>query len=250
MITVVVLTKNEESNIERCLKSISWSDEIVVVDDQSTDLTVKIAEDFGAKVYQRKLEGDFASQRNFALQKAVEEWVLFVDADEEVPEGLRQEIINAIKDPKAVNGFYLKRKDYFLGKWLGYGETASVRLLRLGRKGAGEWQGKVDEIWEIRGTKKTLRTPLLHYPHPTLTQFLESINERSTLNARRFYEEGKRVSFFDWLKPCLKFFQNYFLRLGFLDGVYGFVFAVLMSFHSFLVRGKLYLIWRKEGGWK
>lgn len=247
MISAVVLTKNEEKNIERCLKSISWCDEIIVVDDQSIDLTVKIAKDFGAKIFVRKLDCDFASQRNFGLNKARGEWVLFVDADEEVPEALQREIKNVIKN---INGFYLKRRDYFLGKWLNYGESAAIRLLRLGRKGTGEWKGKVDEVWEVRGIKKTLRTPLSHYSHPNLTQFLESINERSTLNSKRFYEVGKRMTFCEWLKPGLKFFQNYFLRLGLLDGIHGFVFAVLMSFHSFLVRGKLYLIWKREGGWK
>lgn len=250
MISAVVLTKNEENNLKRCLSSLCWCDEIILIDDFSSDNTLKIAEEYKTKVFQRNLEGNFSDQRNFGLKKAAGEWVLFVDADEEVPKRLKQEIIKATQNAKGINGFYLKRKDYFLGKWLGFGETARVRLLRLGRKGAGEWQGKVDEVWEIGGIKKTLKTPLLHYPHPNLTQFLESINERSTLNAQRFYEEGKRVSFFDWLKPGLKFFQNYFLRLGFLDGIQGFIFAILMSFHSFLVRGKLYLIWRKKGGWK
>lgn len=249
MITVVILAKNEEKNLDRCLSGLGWCSEIIVIDDFSTDKTKEITEGYKAKVIQRKLNGDFASQRNFGLKQVMGEWVLFIDADEEVTEELKEEISKTIKATKSVNGFYFKRKDNFLLRWLIHGETAGVRLLRLARKGTGEWQGKIDEVWKIRGKTETLANPLLHYSHPDLTQFLKNINERSSLNARRFYDEEKRVSFFDWFKPFLKFIQNYILRLGFLDGVYGFVFATLMSLHSFLVRGKLYLIWKKEGGW-
>ena len=107
----------------------------------------------------------------------------------------------------------------------------------------------MDEVWEIRGTTNILKNPLLHYPHPTMTDFLNSVNSRSTLNAQVFYEDGKRTRLIDWFKPPLKFFRNWILRLGFLDGMPGFIMAFMMSFHSFLVRAKLYLLWKQEGGW-
>jgi len=250
MLSGVVLTKNEEQNIKDCLSCLSFCDEILVVDDNSTDGTVKIAEKLGARVLKRPMENDFSSQRNFGLEEAKGDWILFIDADERVSEELANEIKKEINQSSSYNGFYFKRIDFFINKWLKHGEIGSVRILRLARKNAGKWQRSVDEIWKIKGKTKTLKNPLLHYSHPSLSSFLQSINERSSLNARQFYKENKKVSFIDWLKPVAKFIWNYFFLFGFLDGISGFVFAVLMSFHSFLTRGKLYLLWKKEGGWR
>ncbi len=247
MISTIVLTKNEEKNIEACLKTLKWSDEVIVIDDHSQDRTVELAEKLGAKVFKRDLNQDFAGQRNFGLEKAKNKWVLFVDVDERVSSQLRAEIQRAIQ--KDFSGFYLKRKDFLFGKELKHGETSRVRLLRLARRDAGKWQRRVDEVWEIIGKTGTLRNPLLHYSHPTMADFLKSVNFKSTLNAQVFYEEGKKTRFFDWLKPLVKFFQNWVFRLGFLDGMPGFIMALMMSFHSFLVRSKLYLLWKQEGGW-
>lgn len=249
LISVVILTKNEEENLERCLESVKWVDEIVIVDDYSKDKTVEIAQKFGTKVYFRSLDGNFSNQRNYGLDKATGEWILFVDADEEVTETLKNEISKKIKNHK-FEAFRLKRSDFFCGKWLKYGETGAVKLIRLAKKGIGKWEGLVDEKWNVKGRIGTLNSPLLHYSHPNLSQFLVSINERSTLNAKGFYNKRKRLNIIEWLKPFFKFILNYFLRLGWLDGTHGFVFSVLMSFHSFLVRGKLYLIWRKGAEWK
>lgn len=246
MISAIVLTKNEEKNIEECLFWLKWCDEILVINDDSTDDTVKIAEKFGAKVIKHSLNESFAGQRNFGLEKARGEWVFFVDADERVSKELADEIKESIKKDN-VNGFYFRRIDNFVGKWLRHGEIGHLKILRLGRKGTGEWKRKVDETWEVKGKTKTFRSPLLHYSHPTLSGFLNSINERSTLNAREFYDEGKEVTLIEWFKPKIKFLQNYFLRLGFLDGTQGFVFAMFMSLHSFLVRAKLYLLWARGG---
>lgn len=263
MISAVVLTKNEEDNIKDCLSSLKWCEEIVVVDDCSTDATVKLARDMGAKIYERPLDGDFAEQRNFSLRQAQGDWVLFIDADERVSPKLTSEIQKVTRNKalalSGISGFYFKRIDYFMGKWLKHGEIGGiweigglggVRVLRLAKKGSGKWVRCVDEKWKAEGMTKTFKNPLLHYPHPSLTEFLQSINERSTLNAKAFYLERKKITLLDWFKPLGKFCFNYFLKLGFLDGISGFVLAILMSLHSFLVRGKLYLMWRKEGGWR
>lgn len=247
MISAVVLTKNEDKNIEACLKTLKWCDEAIVVDDNSNDQTVELAKRLGAKIVSHSLNDDFASQRNFGLEKAENKWVLFVDADERVTPQLRAEIQRATETD--FNGFYLKRTDFLFSKELKHGETARVKLLRLAQKGDGKWQRQVDETWEITGKTEVLKNPLLHYPHPTITSFLKSINYKSTLNAQVFYEEGKRTRLWDWLKPKAKFFQNWILRLGFLDGMEGLIMALMMAFHSFLVRSKLYLLWKKEGGW-
>ncbi len=249
MISAIVLTKNEEKNIKDCLDSLKWCDEIVVIDDNSTDKTKELAQKVGAKVITHSLDSDFSQQRNFALKQASHDWIFFVDADERVSDKLASEIQKQLKNT-AASGFYCKRIDNFLGKWLKYGEIGVVRILRLAKRDSGQWKRSVDEYWNVTGKLQILKNPLLHYSHQTLTEFLTSINERSTLNAEAFYQEGKRVTLFEWFKPKGKFIFNYFFRLGFLDGISGFVFAVLMSLHSFSVRVKLYLLWRKRGGWK
>jgi len=246
-ISAIVLTKNEEKDIEDCLRSISWCEEIIIVDDYSEDETVEKVQRFKSskvRIYERRLGDDWAGQRNFGLEKASNQWVLFIDADERVSAALADEIKNLQFTIYNLRGFYLRRKDFLFGKWLRHGETSHVRLLRLAKKNAGGWERRVDEVWKVKGKIGELQNPLLHYPHQTLTEFLESINFFSTLNARAFYEQGVRVRLWDWLKPLAKFTQNYFFRLGFLDGTAGFVHTVLMSLHSFLVRGKLYLLTR------
>lgn len=252
MITAIVLTKNEEKNIKVCLATVKWCDEILVIDDNSTDKTREIAKSLGSQVIKHDLAGDFSKQRNFGLKQAKHDWVLFLDADERLSEELKEEIQTTLKENGlgTTRGFYFKRYDYFLGKLLKHGEMASIKILRLGQRGSGVWQRTVDEKWIIDGKTETFKNPLFHYSHSNLTQFLENINERSTMNAEELYSEGIRITFFDWFKPLGKFLQNYFFRFGFLDGLYGFVFAILMSFHSFLVRGKLYILWKKGGGWR
>ena len=247
MLSCVVLTKNEEKYLPRCLRTLKFCDEIVVVDDFSQDKTVAIAKKFGARVFQRRLNNNFAAQRNFGLQKAKGDWVLFVDADEEVTPQLRKELLQSIKVGK-YDGFYLGRQDYFLGKRLRFGETARVKLLRLAKKGKGQWRMPVHEVWRIKGKIGELKNPLLHRRHLTVAQFVDKLNFYSSIRAQQLYRQGVRSSWLTILAyPLGKFFYNYFWRLGFLDGQVGFVMAVLMSIHSFLVRAKLYLLWLNKG---
>lgn len=250
-LSVVVLSKNEEANIERCLKAVEFADEIIVVDDYSNDKTAEIAERYGAKVFKRHLEYNFAEQRNFGLDKASGRWVLFVDADERVGPELGKEIIDSVKHIDSV-GYFVVRRDRLFGKFLRFGEFSSSgafgnsKILRLGRKGAGRWRRLVHEYWDIRGKCKDLHTPLLHYPHPTLREFIKNINYFSTLHARALREEGKRPSLAKiviW--PLGKFVYNVVFRLGFLDGIEGFVVAILMSFNSFLAWSKAWINQRR-----
>lgn len=246
MTSAVVLTKNEEKGIGACLKSLQWCEEIVVIDDGSIDKTVAIAKKLGAKVFHRHLKNNFARQRNFGLQKTKGEWVLFVDADERVSLGLAREIQKAIRDNK-FDGFYLRRQDWLAGQPLRYGETARIKLLRLAKKRTGKWQRRVHETWEIKGKIGQLKNKLIHYPHPTITEFLESINFYSTLHAQALFKQGIKPNFFRLIaNPLGKFVGNYFFRLGFLDGAAGLIVALMMSFHSFLARGKLYLLNTKD----
>jgi glycosyltransferase involved in cell wall biosynthesis len=257
MLSVVVLAKNEEGDIGECLKTLIWADEILVINDESTDNTVSIIENLKSKnendkdkirIFTRNLNGDFSKQRNFGLEKSKGEWVLFVDADERVSSELKSEIQSIIHhSPLTINGYSLKREDHLFGKTLKHGENGSVRLLRLGKREAGKWEGKVHETWNIKGKTEELDNPLEHYPHQTISAFLEKINDYSTLRAEELYEQGIKTNLFLILAYTKgKFLQDYFLKLGFLDGMPGLIVALLMSFHSFLVRSKLYLLWKQK----
>jgi len=243
-ISTVILTKNEEKNLERAIKSALFSDEIVVIDDFSQDNTINIAKKHGVIVYQRKLDGDFASQRNFGLEKSRGDWILFIDADEQVSDGLAQEIKRAVNSDLQNDVYYIKRRDFWWGRELKYGETKKVRdegLIRLVKKNSGQWKGIVHEVFQTSGHSGKLESFLNHYPHPTLSEFIAKINRYSSLRAKQLYKEGKKSSICQIIFfPLAKFIVNYFINLGFLDGPAGFSYAFLMSFHSFLVRSKLY----------
>jgi len=249
MISTVVLTHNSKDSLEATLQSVLFSDEILVIDDFSTDDTNAIAKKYSAKIFMRHLDDDFSAQRNFGLEKAKGEWVLFIDSDEVVPPALQKEIRDTISrqesDKEGIQGWYIKRDDMFLGKKLRFGETKNVSLLRLARKGAGVWKRPVHEYWDIQGKTKFFANPLFHNAHSNVTQFIDDINTYTTINAQYLKKEGVRSNQFSIIiYPLAKFILNYFLRLGFLDGTQGAVMAIMMSFHSFLTRAKLYLLTR------
>ncbi|MCL4385595.1 MAG: glycosyltransferase family 2 protein [Cyanobacteria bacterium] len=249
-ISAIILTKNEEKNIVDCLESLSFCNEKLVIDDNSEDNTVDLAKKNGAAVYARFLNNDFSEQRNFGLFKAKSEWALFIDADERVSENLKKEIeylTSAVDLPKQLNGYFIKRQDFMWGKELRHGETGNIKLLRLARREAGKWNGRVHEEWIVKGKIGMLKNPILHYPHQSIKEFLSEINYYTDIRADELYNRGIKSSWFSVIfYPKIKFIQNYFIRLGILDGTGGFVFAILMSFHSFLVRGKLWLLWQKK----
>lgn len=246
MITVVVLTKNEEKNIVDCLESLSFCDEILLVDDNSQDRTVEIAKRMNATVLKHSLDNDFSRQRNFGLKMAKNDWVLFVDADERVNPFLAKEIIYMIAQ-EDFDGFYIKREDTMWGKKLKFGEAGNIWLLRLAKKRAGRWEGIVHEQWIITGRVGRLKNSLDHFPHQSIEQFLKEINYYTTLRAKELFKEGQGIHWHSIIiYPKLKFLVNYFIRLGFLDGLPGFIYAIMMSFHSFLVRGKLWILNQKK----
>lgn len=177
---------------------------------------------------------DFSMERNAALKKAKTPWVFFADSDEKVTQELEREILEQVQNDKYI-GFYVKRDDFFLGKWLKHGETASVRLLRLAKKEAGLWQGNVHEIWKVTGPTATLANHIKHYSHPTISGFITKINQYTGLI------DDEKFSLFElFVYPTIKFVQNYFLRFGFLDGFAGFVMAYMMSLQSLITRVKRY----------
>jgi glycosyltransferase involved in cell wall biosynthesis len=248
MITGIVLVKNQEKLLPQCLQSLSFCDEILVIDDESSDNSAKVAERMGARVYKRKLNNDFAKQRNWAMEKAKNEWVLFVDADEVVSPELATELYQLTSQfLTELNGFYLKRVDYMWGRKVRFGDAGQVKLLRLAKKTKGQWSGKVHEIWSLVGEVGNLKNPLIHYPHPTIFEFLNEVNFYSTLRAEELFEKNVSVSSLTITAyPIGKFIYLYFIKLGFLDGIPGIISALMMSFHSFLVRGKLWQLKYKK----
>ena len=245
-LSVVILTRNNQDMIKRCIDSVSFSDEVIVVDDFSEDETIKEAKKLGATVFKRKLDNNFADQRNFGLDKASGKWVLFLDSDEVVTKELADEIIQVASNPFIrTEGFYIKRQDFMWGKKIKHGEMGNTKLLRLARNGAGRWKRNVHEYWDVIGRTKTLNNPIHHHPHKNLKEFIKSINWFSTLHAKENKKEGKKSSLIRILFwPKGHFVVNWILKRGFLDGTRGFVIALIMSFHSFLAWSKLWIYQR------
>lgn len=240
-LSIVVLTHNDEEHLVDCLELLNFGDELIVIDDESTDRTLDIARNYTKKVYVRPLNNNFSNQRNFALNNAHGNWVLFIDSDEFVSEKLKDEILLRIKGGEA-SGFYLKRIDFMWGKKIIHGEVGEVRLIRLAKRDSGKWHGKVHEEWKVGGVTNTLMNPLIHAPHQSVKEFIKEVDLYSTLRAVELEEANSSSNFFlIFMYPIGKFAKNYFLKKGYKDGVAGFIYAMIMSFHSFLVRAKLYL---------
>jgi len=247
MISAIIITKNEEKNIKKCIQSVKWCDEILVIDSRSTDDTVGIAKKMGATVIVNEFENDFSKQRNIGLDKAQNDWVFYLDADERVSEGLAYEINNKItQNLENYEGFYVPRIDVMWEKQLHFGESQK-RFIRLGKKGIGRWKGTVHEQWKMKGKVGTLQNMILHYPHQSIDEFLKEVNFYTDLRAKELYEQRKKSGTVQIITyPTAKFIENYIVRMGIRDGVAGMIVAIMMSFHSFLVRGKLFLLQNKS----
>ena len=241
-ISAIILTKNEEIKIEDTIKSLLFCDEIIVVDDESSDETVKKAKHAGAIVFNHAKNKEFAGQRNWAMKQAKNEWVLFIDADEDVSENMKNEIIKLLPEEN-VSAYKIPRRDFFWNTELKFGETRKVRtegIIRLMRKGSGVWIGAVHETFVTAGQINKLHTYINHHSHESISSFIEDINTYSTLRAIELAQQGRKVSTFELiLFPTGKFIYTYLFLGGFIDGPAGFVYSFLMSFHSFLVRAKL-----------
>lgn len=243
-ITAIVLTHNNEDTIKACLESLQFCSEILVVDNNSTDSTRNVAKKMGATVIKHAHDGNFAFQRNYAFDQITSEWALVIDSDEVVPEELAKEITSAIHH-EGHDAYYIRRKDFWGNRELHHGEVADVYangLIRLMRRRSGTWKGRVHEVFEVHSGKvDRLYHVLHHYPHQSVAAFISDVNWYSTLRAKELFEAKQKVSVFQLLAyPAGKFFYTYIIKLGFADGAPGFMYSFLMSFHSFLVRAKLF----------
>jgi len=239
-VSVAIITHNEERNIRDCLESVKWADEIVVVDNGSADGTLKICQEYRARTYREGWKG-YSAQKNSAIEKTINEWVLSLDADERIGPELRQEIETALRENPSVDGYWIARKNYFLGRWIRYCGWYPDRNLRLFRKSRGGFiERAVHERVEVRGKTGTLHHPMIHETYHTLSDFLIRSDRYSTLAAGEMRRQGRKYRFGDViLRPPLTFLQMYLLRAGFLEGYLGFLLSVFYSYYTFAKYAKL-----------
>lgn len=241
-ISACIITYNEEKNIEACLESISWVNEIIVVDAMSVDSTVERCRRHTDRVYQKEWQGH-VKQKNYALQFAQNEWVLCLDADERVSPELRQEIEACLsRESHTADGYFFPRHSYYLGKWINHGGWYPDYKLRLFKKSKGHWGGKdPHDRLELDGVSEYLKSDLLHYVYRNLSHQLQTVDSFSAITASIMQAEGERFSPIRLIiHPVFKFFGTYFIKRGFMDGLPGFIISVASSFYVFLRYAKLW----------
>ncbi len=244
----VIITFNEEKNIDRCLESLKGVvDEIIVVDSYSTDKTLEICARHGAKVVQHPFEG-YREQKNYAVTQASHRYVLSLDADEALSEPLKKSIAKAREDWLA-DGYEMRRLTNYCGKWIKHCGWYPDIKLRLFDSEKGHWGGENphDKYLLDDGTSKQLLDgEILHYSFYTIAQHMDTVNKFSTIKAERMHRAGKKVSLLNYfVNPCFRFFRDYFLKLGFRDGFYGFVICKNSAYSVFLKYVKLQALNKK-----
>jgi len=248
-ISACIIAHNEESKIQRCLESVKWCDEIIVVDSFSDDATVEICRKYTDRVYQHKWLG-YIGQRNLIREMAECPWVLFLDADEEVSPELEREIQKELKSRTGdVVGYQFPRQVHYLGKWIRHGEWYPDIKLRLFKKNQGYSAGQEphDQVI-VNGTAKTLKEPLWHYTYDDIEDHLNTMNRFSSISARAKYRAGRRFRWTDFLfRPLWRFFKGLFFKLGILDGRRGFLIALVSSFGVAMKYAKIWEIELNEG---
>jgi glycosyltransferase involved in cell wall biosynthesis len=245
----VIITYNESRNIRRCLESVSWVDEIVIVDSHSTDDTLDIAATFTDRIHQLKWSG-FGPAKEYAKDKATGDWILSVDADEVVPDELKEEIQRVTESRQSLEGYLLPRRSNFLGRWIRHGGWYPDLVLRLFRKEKGRFTERVvHEEARVSGSIGRLQSDLLHYTDPDFDHYLKKLNRYTSLDALQLFREGKEAGVLDiFFRPILTFVKMYFLKHGFLDALPGLILAVSSSFHVFSKYVKLWHLRRTAAG--
>ena len=238
-ISAIVITLNEADNIERCLASLDFAGEIIVVDSFSSDNTASLARKYTPHVFEREWEG-YSAQKDFALSKATKRWVLWIDADEEVSPELKAQIC-ALDEDGDIKGYCLPRLTRYMGTWIRHCGWYPGYVLRLFARQGAAFNGKlVHEGVNVDGPVAKLTAPLLHYSYRNISHHVGKIDSFTTLAARQMFERGRRTNVLSVVaRAFLKFAKMFFLRLGFLDGRAGVVVCVMGSFYEFLKYAKL-----------
>ncbi len=245
-ISAVVITKNEQANIGRCLNSLRWVDEIILIDSSSEDKTCEIAGQFGAKIFQNRFNG-YGPAKALGVAKATGEWILSVDADEEITPQLAAEIKNVIKSDLKIAGYKIPRRTFFLGRWIEFSKWSPDYVLRLFRRSSGNFdQSEVHEEVVIEGAIKYLKNVILHYSYPSGMKYREKMEHYSKLGAEKIIRQGQKYSLLSLIfNPIASFYRHYIFGAGFLDGMHGFLIGILSAFGVMKKYQKLRLLAKK-----
>ncbi len=252
-LSVAIITLNEEENLARTLASVQFADEVVVIDSGSTDRTLEIARDYGARLIFEPWKG-FAQQKNSAIERCSGTWVLSLDADEELTVELQREIAALLKGKPSADAYLLRRRNVFLGRWIRHGGYYPDPKLRLFRRHSANFapparftDRPVHETMAFDGNLETLEHDLIHHAYPTIESYIEHMDRYSTLGAQIVLEKGNTgKSLFAFIYnifiiPAFTFIWNFFFRGGFLDGREG---LLLHLYHS------TYTSWKYSKAWQ
>lgn len=247
-LSAVVLTRNSERTLRACLASLTFADEILVIDDGSTDATVTVAEELGASVIPHAMAGDFSAQRRFGIQQCLGRWVLFIDSDEVVSEGLRSSIQQAVLK-KNLFSYAFSRVNRFPHYRIEHGSMRNDTVTRLFPKEGLTSEGRVHEKILSPYPAKRLEGPLLHYPYRDWSATIRKLDQYTSFLAQQQYEKGKKTGFIvgTLIKPTWAFLKVYFINRGFLDGKMGLMFAIHHAYYTFMKYAKYHLIVHSEG---
>ncbi|SFN86004.1 Glycosyltransferase involved in cell wall bisynthesis [Bizionia echini] len=248
-LSAVIITYNEEEHLEKCLKSlIEVADEIIVLDSYSTDRTEAICKAYNVSFIQHKFEG-YIEQKNIAINKASFEHILSLDGDEALSESLKKSILKT-KSNWQFDGYYCNRMNNYCGQWIKHSDWYPDKKLRLFKKQSGEWQGiNPHDSFTLKPGKSSgkLEGDLLHWIFRDYQEHNQKVERFSTIAAEAYFKLGKKSSIWKILyRPSWAFFKAYFLRLGFLDGLNGFIICVQTFNVTFLKYIKLYQIWKNK----
>jgi len=236
-LSVAIITYNEEAYLPKCLESVAFANEVVIVDSHSTDKTVDIAIERGCRVYVEDWKG-FDGQKNSAVSKCKNHWILSLDADERIPPETREAIIETMKDPKA-EAYRLPRKNHLHGQWLRWGDQWPDWQVRLFKKDSGAFQGAVHEQWQTRGSIGTIVSPIEHYSYRDYKDMILRMDRYSEIAARELLGTGKIFhSLTPFIHGTAMFLRIYVLKLGILDGLDGLVNAIIKASGSFFKYAK------------
>lgn len=242
-LTVIILTYNEERHIKDCIASAGLADEILIIDSGSSDNTVQIAREAGARVITHPMNEGFAAQRNFALEQAANEWVMFLDADERITTSLAEGIKAVLTEGPKISAFRIPRRNHFLGKWIKHCGWYPDYSLRLMRKGEAYYTGLVHEHLVVDGETSVLNEPFIHYTYSSVEQYLSKLNKYTSLAAQEMKARDKIASILDIaFRPAFTFLKMFFLRKGIFDGIEGLVICLLSSFYVLVKYTKLYYL--------
>ncbi|MBI3252164.1 MAG: glycosyltransferase family 2 protein [Candidatus Omnitrophica bacterium] len=247
-VSVVVITKNEADRIRECLESVRWADEIIVVDDFSTDDTPKIAKEFTDRVFSRKMDIE-GRHRNHAYGLASHEWVLSLDADERVTPELREEIAALLKSGATCNGYTIPRKNFMGKTWVRYGGMYPSAQLRLFKKSAFKYdeQAEVHPQAYMKDPRGSLKSDILHYTYRDFTDAIAKLDRQTDLEAQKWFREKRRVGVFSILRKMVdRFWRAYFGKEGHRDGVIGLFLAVNSGMYQFLSFAKYWEMKKAE----